>query len=92
MVPSSFETAGAADVWPTLWRMYTDTTDNIVFYESATSPMAFWYLLDGFDLGKNGETKMLSLINETWEARQGDMTGEFEKVAEGSCKHIWTRC
>jgi choloylglycine hydrolase len=92
MIPTSFETAGTADIWPTYWRMYTDLRDMVVFYESATSPMLFWYNVKDFNLSKKGKAMVLSLKRVSWQDRMGDMTKEFDEVTTDQCQHIWTDC
>ncbi|KPM37887.1 hypothetical protein AK830_g8686 [Neonectria ditissima] len=80
----------AAGVWPTMWRMFTDTLDKVVFYESATSPATFWYDVGKLNLTKGAEVTTLDLDNVPWRERIGDMTDHFEPVPENEC--IWTVC
>ncbi|KAF7550691.1 hypothetical protein G7Z17_g5560 [Cylindrodendrum hubeiense] len=84
------ENDGPAEVWPTLWRMFTDTLDKIVFYESATSPMNFWYNVNELNLTKGATVTMLSLVDVPWRKRVGDVTDKFEPVPDNEC--IWTAC
>lgn len=85
IVAISIETGGTADVWPTLWRMYTDTLDRIFFFESATSPTLLWFNFDDFDLKKGAKEMALSLVNVKWEDRFGDVTKKFKPVPAGEC-------
>ncbi|KAL6410537.1 hypothetical protein AUP68_06963 [Ilyonectria robusta] len=84
------EDASAPEVWPTLWRMFTDTLDKIVFYESATSPMNFWYDVGALNLTKGASVTRLSLADVSWRKRVGDVTDKFEPVPDNEC--IWTVC
>lgn len=84
------EEAAATEVWPTLWRMFTDTLDKIVFYESATSPMSFWYDVSEFNLTEGAQVTKLSLVDVPWRKRVGDVTDKFEPVPDNEC--IWTVC
>lgn len=84
------EDASAPEVWPTLWRMFTDTLDMLVFYESATSPMNFWYDVSALNLTKGASVTRLSLADVSWRKRVGDVTDKFEPVPDNEC--IWTAC
>ncbi|KAK0388190.1 hypothetical protein NLU13_4435 [Sarocladium strictum] len=91
MLLTSFETAGAADVWPTYWRMYTDLKDMMMFYESASSPSLFWMDVNELLSDKN-QTKVLSLKGVPWQDRMADMTKEFQNASKEACQAIWTQC
>ncbi|CAM1501730.1 Fc.00g037140.m01.CDS01 [Cosmosporella sp. VM-42] len=52
------------DEWPTVWRMYEDIKDMIIFHGSATSPMLFYVEFLLFDLKKGAETK--GLCKDIW--------------------------
>ncbi|KAH7176665.1 nucleophile aminohydrolase [Dactylonectria macrodidyma] len=82
------EEAGTTEVWPTMWRMFTDTLDKVVFYESATSPMSFWYDVSELNLTEGAQVTRLPLVDMPWRKRVGDVTDKFEPVSDNEC--IWT--
>ena len=84
IVPTDLEHIATEDNWPTLWRMYIDTLDKIMFYESATNPMFFWVDFHDFDLTSSGKTKSLSLVDVPWTDRVGDMKDSFELASANS--------
>ncbi|KIW13644.1 hypothetical protein PV08_08835 [Exophiala spinifera] len=94
MIPLvSTNQAGTQDIWPTLWRTYIDIRDRVLYFESATSPMLFWFDFHDFDLSTSGETKVLSLIGTPWESRVGNVTEDFVTVTDSAaCAHIYTTC
>lgn len=79
IVPESYYKgqSEATAVWPTFWRMYHDTLDMVSFYESALSPSIFWIEFDGFNLGPGGPLQVLSLIDQPWYTRVGNLTDAF---------------
>lgn len=76
-VPILTEEFQATGLWPTLWRMYEDTHDTIIFYESALSPSSFWVDLKALDLSEKGTVKVLQVFQVPWDQRVGDMTPLF---------------
>lgn len=83
---------GAADIWPTYWRIFTDLKDSTIFYESASGPELFWFSLDDFDLSVNGTTKVLDVQAASWEERVGDISKRFKKATKEQCAMSDTQC
>lgn len=90
IVSTNLEDISVEDVWPTVWRVATDTKDQVMYYESGTSPMSFYFEFKDFDLTKKGEVKMLSLIDVKWQDRMGDVAEKFKKASKDEC--INTEC
>lgn len=65
------------DVWPTLWRVYYDTKDMVMWYESAVTPIALYMDFGDYNLGDNGTVKRLGLAETNWQDLYGDMKGKF---------------
>lgn len=83
---------GAADIWPTYWRIYADLKDSMIFYESASGPELFWFSLDDFDLSEDGTTKVLDVQAAPWEERVGDVSKRFKKATSEQCAEADTEC
>ncbi|KAF7563878.1 hypothetical protein G7046_g253 [Stylonectria norvegica] len=81
-IPVNMKEIGTEDVWPTFWRTYIDTKDQVFFYESATSPIFFWFDFHDFDLSKAGKSKVLSLVDVKWRDRMGDMGDKFQSASQ----------
>lgn len=84
--------AGAADIWPTFWRIFTDLKDSTVFYESASGPALFWFSLKDFDLSTKGTTMILDVQAAPWEDRVGDVSKLFKKATKKQCAMADTQC
>ncbi|KIL88278.1 hypothetical protein FAVG1_08357 [Fusarium avenaceum] len=84
--------AGAADIWPTFWRIFTDLKDSTVFYESASGPALFWFSLKDFDLSTKGTTMILDVQAAPWEDRVGDVSKRFKKATKKQCAMADTQC
>ncbi|CAI4218229.1 unnamed protein product [Parascedosporium putredinis] len=83
MVPNEMIfAAGENDIWPTLWRTYIDVQSNDMYYESATSPMSFWWDVDAFDLGVGGPLRSLKVSGVPWQERMGEVTNAFVDTDE----------
>ncbi|KAK5027280.1 hypothetical protein LTS07_006880 [Exophiala sideris] len=65
------------DVWPTLWRVYYDTKDMVMWYESAVTPIAIYMDFGDYNLSNNGTVQRLGLAETSWENLYGDMKGKF---------------
>ncbi|KAM0231490.1 hypothetical protein ACHAP5_011048 [Fusarium lateritium] len=83
---------GAADIWPTYWRIYADLKDSMIFYESASGPELFWFSLEDFDLSKNGTTQVLDVQAASWEERVGDVSTRFKDATTEQCAEADTEC
>lgn len=76
-VPILTEEFQATGLWPTLWRMYEDTHDMVIYYESALSPSMFWVDMSALDLSESGTVKTLEILQVPWNQRVGDVTAMF---------------
>ncbi|KAH7175082.1 hydrolase [Fusarium flagelliforme] len=83
---------GAADIWPTYWRVFTDLRSQTIFYESASGPELFWFSLKDFDLSTKGTTQILDVQASPWEERVGDVSKRFKKATEEQCAEGDTQC
>lgn len=92
MTPVSLEEVSGEDTWPTFWRMYTDLVDEMVFYESATSPLFVWFSIKDIDLSASGKTSALYLTGEPWLELAGNVADKFKGVSTDTCKTILTEC
>ncbi|KAH6887951.1 nucleophile aminohydrolase [Thelonectria olida] len=79
-----------AGTWPTQWRVYTDLDTQKVYYESATSPLSFWYDVNELNMTEGAEPMVLTVDHVPPSKRMRDVTDKFETVTENSC--IWTDC
>jgi len=60
-VPLGITTPGQPNISSTLWRTVSDQTDKIYFFDSATSPNAFWVPLADLDLKAGAPVKKLTV-------------------------------
>lgn len=60
-VPLGITTPGQPNIASTLWRTVADQTDKIYFFDSATSPNAFWVRLADLDLREGAPVKKLTI-------------------------------
>jgi penicillin V acylase-like amidase (Ntn superfamily) len=60
-VPLGITTPGEPNIASTLWRTISNQRDKILFFDSATSPNAFWVPLGELDLGEGAQVKKLAL-------------------------------
>ena len=60
-VPLGITTPGQPNISSTLWRTVSDQTDKIYFFDSATSPNAFWVPLVDLDLKEGAPVKKLTV-------------------------------
>ena len=60
-VPLGIATPGEPNIASTLWRTVSDQTDKIYFFDSATSPNAFWVPLADLDLKEGAPVKKLTV-------------------------------
>ncbi len=60
-VPLGISTPGEPNIASTLWRTVSDQTDKIYFFDSATSPNAFWVPLSDLDLKEGAPVKKLTV-------------------------------
>ncbi|MFO7476993.1 MAG: linear amide C-N hydrolase [Methyloceanibacter sp.] len=58
-VPLGITTPGEPNIASTLWRTISNQRDKILFFDSATSPNAFWVPLGELDLGEGAQVKKL---------------------------------
>jgi choloylglycine hydrolase len=60
-VPLGISTPGQPNVSSTLWRTVSDQTDKVYFFDSATSPNAFWVPLADLDFKEGAPVKKLAV-------------------------------
>ncbi|MFG1477162.1 linear amide C-N hydrolase [Xanthobacter sp. V4C-4] len=60
-VPLGFITPGQPNISSTLWRTVSDQKNRVYFFDSATSPNAFWVPLADLDLKPGAPVKKLTL-------------------------------
>ena len=72
-----FGTADPArpNISTTRWRIVSDLTHRIYYFESATSPNIVWVQLDELGLDSATEARKLDLVHDL--DRVGDVTGQF---------------
>lgn len=58
-VPLGLSTPGEPNIASTLWRTVADQTNKIYFFDSATSPDAFWIPLSSLDFSEGAPVKKL---------------------------------
>lgn len=74
-VPLGITTPGEPNIASTLWRTIADQTDRIYFFDSATSPNAFWIPLDELDLKEGAPVKKLTVAGG--KVYSGDAADKF---------------
>ena len=60
-VPLGITTPGEPNISSTLWRTISNQRDKVYFFDSATSPNAFWVPLADLDLKAGAKVKKLAL-------------------------------
>lgn len=60
-VPLGITTPGEPNIASTLWRTVSDQKNKIYFYDSATTPNAFWVKLEDLDLSEGAAPKKLPI-------------------------------
>ena len=60
-VPLGITTPGEPNISSTLWRTISNQRDRVYFFDSATSPNAFWVPLADLDLKASAKVKKLTL-------------------------------
>ena len=60
-VPLGITTPGQPNISSTIWRTVSDQKNLVYFFDSATSPNAFWVPLADLDLSKGAPVKKLTL-------------------------------
>jgi penicillin V acylase-like amidase (Ntn superfamily) len=60
-VPLGITTPGEPNIASTLWRTVADQKNKIYFFDSSTSPNAFWVRLDDLDLKEGAPAKKLTM-------------------------------
>lgn len=60
-VPLGITTPGEPNISSTIWRTVANQKDKVYFYDSSTSPNAFWVALSDLDLKSGAPVKKLSL-------------------------------
>jgi choloylglycine hydrolase len=60
----------------TRWRIVSDLTHRVYYFESSTSPFIVWARLDGLGLDSPGQPRKLDLVHDL--DRIGDVTEQFE--------------
>ena len=74
-VPLGIATPGEPNISSTLWRAISDQTDRIYFFDSATSPNAFWVPLAELDLKEGAPVKTLTVAGG--KVYSGDAADKF---------------
>lgn len=60
-VPLGITTPGEPNIASTLWRTVADQKDRVYFFDSATTPNAFWVPLNDLDLSEGAAPKKLPI-------------------------------
>jgi len=60
-VPLGITTPGEPNIASTLWRTVSDQKNRVYFFDSATTPNAFWVRLDDIDFSENAKPKKLPI-------------------------------
>lgn len=75
-VPLGITTPGQPNISSTLWRTISDQKDKVYFFDSSTSPNAFWVPLADLDLKEGAPVKKLTL--EGGKVYAGNAADKFE--------------
>jgi penicillin V acylase-like amidase (Ntn superfamily) len=75
-VPLGITTPGQPNISSTVWRTVADQKNLVYFFDSATSPNAFWVPLAELDLKAGAPVKKLTLTGG--KVYSGSATGKFE--------------
>ena len=78
-VPLGISTPGQPNISSTLWRTLADHKHRTYFFDSATSPNAFWAPLEDLDLAEGAPVKKLPLAGG--ETYSGNAAGDFVAAA-----------
>ena len=60
-VPLGITTPGEPNIASTLWRTVSDQKNKVYFFDSATTPNAFWVQMDDLDLSEGAPAKKLPI-------------------------------
>lgn len=77
-VPLGITTPGEPNIASTIWRTVSNQKDKIYFYDSSTSPNAFWVPLSDLNLKKGSPVKKLSLTGGR--IYSGNAANNFEEA------------
>ncbi len=75
-VPLGITTPGQPNISSTLWRTVSDQKDKVYFFDSSTSPNAFWVPLGDLDLKAGAPVKKLTL--EGGKVYAGNAASQFQ--------------
>lgn len=75
-VPLGITTPGQPNISSTLWRTVADQKNRVYFFDSATSPNAFWVPLADLDMAEGAPVKKLTV--EGGRVYSGNAAAEFE--------------
>jgi penicillin V acylase-like amidase (Ntn superfamily) len=75
-VPLGITTPGQPNISSTLWRTVSDQKNRVYFFDSATSPNAFWVPLADLDFAEGAAVK--KLVVEGGRVYSGNATAQFE--------------
>lgn len=72
-VPYGISTPNQPNISSTRWRTVSDQKNKVYYFESTLYPNVFWVNFKDIDFSKNGEVKMLNLLNgETYAGNTAD--------------------
>ena len=74
-VPLGITTPGQPNISSTIWRTVSDQTNKVYYFDSATSPNAFWVPLGDVDLKDGAPVKKLSVAGG--KVYSGSAAGQF---------------
>jgi choloylglycine hydrolase len=75
-VPLGITTPGQPNIASTYWRTVADHKNKVFYFDSATSPTAFWAPLEELDLKEGAPVKKLTLTGG--KTYSGSAAGKFE--------------
>jgi len=85
-VPLGITTPGQPNISSTLWRTVSDQKNKVYFFDSSTSPNAFWVPLADLDLAPGAPAKKLALAGGV--IHSGNAAGEFVEAAPFTFLHV----
>ncbi|MBN9017202.1 MAG: linear amide C-N hydrolase [Rhizobiales bacterium] len=77
-VPLGITTPGQPNISSTLWRTISDQKEKVYFFDSSTSPNAFWVPLADLDLKEGAPVKKLTLAGG--KVYSGNAADKFEEA------------
>lgn len=77
-VPLGISTPGEPNIASTLWRTVSDQKNKVYFFDSATTPNAFWVPLADVDLSEGAPPKKLAIAGGKYYS--GNAAKEFVKA------------